>query len=107
VSRRDAPEQVVPRFDEEIHAPLRLRICALLGAADEIDFTTLRERLEVSDSVLSKHLSRLESGGYLTIRKATERKHVRTWVGLTEEGRSRLRGHLAALRDLADQSGLM
>jgi DNA-binding MarR family transcriptional regulator len=94
------------QFDEEIHAPLRLRICGLLGAVRELDFATLREQLDVSDSVLSKHVSRLEAAGYLKVRKVSENKHLRTWVGLTKLGRDRLAGHLAALKEIAEQAGM-
>jgi DNA-binding transcriptional MocR family regulator len=55
-----------PAFDELIHAPKRLRICAVLAAATAAEFATLRDALDVSDSVLSKHLTALESAGYIT-----------------------------------------
>lgn len=38
------------RFDEAIHAPLRLRICGLLRRVDQLDFAVLRDTLEVSDA---------------------------------------------------------
>jgi hypothetical protein len=51
-----------PRFDEIVHAPNRLQICAILSAVDSADFATVREGLAVADSVLSKHVRVLQVG---------------------------------------------
>jgi DNA-binding MarR family transcriptional regulator len=100
-----AKQVVEPRFDDEIHAPVRLRICAALAAVKSVEFAALRDHLAVADSVLSKHLARLEDAGYVAIAKATEKGRQRTWASLTPAGRTALAGHLAALRELADQAG--
>ena len=50
-------------FDSTIHAPNRLQICALLAPLDDAEFQFLRDSLEVSDSVLSKHIKHLEEAG--------------------------------------------
>ena len=54
-------------FDELIHAPLRLQICAMLSPVRCLEFSEIRDSLEVSDSVLSKHLSALADAGYLEV----------------------------------------
>lgn len=46
-------------FDELIHAPLRLQICAMLAPVQSLPFADIRDGLEISDSVLSKHPSAL------------------------------------------------
>jgi DNA-binding MarR family transcriptional regulator len=89
------------RFDELIHAPLRLRICATLAAVDSASFSTVRTALGVSDSVVSKHVATLESAGYLVVRKHTVLSRVHTSLALTPAGRTALRGHLAALNEIA------
>ena len=43
-------------FDETIHSPNRLRICAALSAARQVEFATLEQGLGVSKSLLSKQL---------------------------------------------------
>lgn len=89
------------RFDEIIHAPLRLRICAMLAEADTVEFAILRDHLEVADSVLSKHLKTLVEAGYVRLDKPTGRGgKMRTWAKLTRPGRKALDGHLSALRDM-------
>ena len=43
-------------LDPLIHAPARLQVLTTLSAVSEAEFATLRAPIEVSDSVLSKHL---------------------------------------------------
>jgi DNA-binding transcriptional ArsR family regulator len=57
-------------FNLVIHAPNRLLICALLDSVAEIEFGTVQERLKVSASVLSKHVTVLADAGYVTQRNA-------------------------------------
>lgn len=73
-----------------------------LSAVSEAEFATLRAALEVSDSVLSKHLSALADAGYVRIRKGVLAGRRTTWVALTSTGRKALRDHVAALRRLID-----
>ena len=88
-------------FDPVIHAPGRLQICGILSAAQEADFAMIRDTLQVSDSVLSKHLKLLEDAGYIRLRKAPFEGRQRTWVRLTPEGRATFTAHLAELTRLA------
>ncbi|WPR65117.1 transcriptional regulator [Glutamicibacter protophormiae] len=52
-------------FNELIHAPIRLRICASLAPVQWAEFSHLRENLGITDSVLSKHLKQLTDAGYV------------------------------------------
>jgi DNA-binding MarR family transcriptional regulator len=87
-------------LDELIHSPVRLSVMAALAATGECDFRFLRESLEVSDSLLSKNLTQLETAGYVRITKGFVGKRARTWLTLTEEGSAaftRYQDTLAAL----------
>lgn len=88
------------RFDELIHAPLRLRICASLAPVDWAVFTHLKQILGVTDSVLSKHLKQLSDAGYVQVERFTKlgRSHMR--VSLTTSGRRAYVGHVAALQEI-------
>jgi DNA-binding MarR family transcriptional regulator len=94
-----------PSFDEIIHAPKRLQICAMLAAVAEVEFATLRDSLGVTDSVTSKHLKVLQAAGYVTLTKPTTSGRVRTWASLTAAGRAAFAGHVDALQRLAAYSG--
>jgi DNA-binding MarR family transcriptional regulator len=84
-------------LDPVIHAPARLQLAALLAGVDEIEFATARATLEVSDSVLSKHLAQMQEAGYVRLRKAALAGRQRTWLSLTREGRAAFFAHLRAL----------
>lgn len=86
------------RFDQVIHAPVRLRICAALDPVRENEFGTLLTLLGVSKSALSKHISVLADAGYVLQRRAVRDTRQRVWLGLTKPGRSAYQGHVAALR---------
>jgi DNA-binding transcriptional ArsR family regulator len=93
------------RFDELIHPSTRLAIVALLAAADWVEFAFIRDRLELSDSALSKQLATLESAGYVALeRQLTGRRH-RLRARLTPAGRSAIDGPVEALRAIIEASG--
>ncbi len=89
-------------FDQIVHAPVRLRICAALDPVREIEFAALLTMLGISKSALSKHISVLTDAGYVRQRRAVRDTRQRLWLGLTETGRSAYRGHVAALRRIVD-----
>lgn len=90
------------QLDPVIHAPARLQLVTTLSAVSEAEFATLRAALEVSDSVLSKHISTLADAGYVRSRKSVRAGRRTTWVALTSAGREALHEHVAALRRLID-----
>jgi DNA-binding MarR family transcriptional regulator len=89
-------------FDEVIHAPNRLQICAYLASLSEIEFVTLRDFLGVSDSVLSKHLKLLADAGYLNVIKRAENGRQRTWIALNKDGRRAYQNHVRELKRIVD-----
>lgn len=93
------------RFDEIIHAPLRLRICGLLRHVDRLDFALVRDSLDVSDATLSKHVKTLTAAGYVSSQKimSAGRGDARRvmWLSLTRDGRTAFDAHIDALRDIA------
>jgi DNA-binding MarR family transcriptional regulator len=86
------------RFDDVIHPSTRLSIVALLASADWVDFSFVRDKLELSDSALSKQFATLEEAGYLTIERLVTNRRRRVRVRLTNVGRRAFEGHVAALR---------
>lgn len=93
-------------LDPVIHSPVRFSIVAALASVDEADFQTLREAIEITDSVLSKQISLLEQADYVKVRKGFVGKRSRTWISLTGKGRAALSRHLSALREIAAWEGL-
>jgi DNA-binding MarR family transcriptional regulator len=92
----------VSGLDPHIHAPARLQLVTMLTAVSEAEFSTLRDALDVSDSVLSKHVSALVAEGYVRSRKGVQAGRRTTWIALTAVGRRALKEHVRALRALID-----
>lgn len=91
-------------FDELIHAPNRLKICSILAPTGEVEFQAIRDLLEVSDSVLSKHLRLLEGAGYVKQRKGSADGRKRSWIYLTSGGRKAFQAHIKELQKLIKNS---
>ncbi len=88
------------RFDEIIHAPKRLQICAFLIPLQDAEFQVIRDELDVSDSVLSKHLKHLDTAGYVKFRKGVVNGRQRMWASMTTKGRRAFAGHVQELQRL-------
>ena len=89
------------QLDDVIHSPVRFSIVATLAAAEHAEFGFVRDTVEVSDSVLSKHVTTLEQAGYVAVRKGYVGKRPRTWLSLTATGLTAFHAHCAALRTIA------
>jgi DNA-binding MarR family transcriptional regulator len=90
-------------LNETIHQPVRLRIMAALVTlepADEVDFTYLRDLLDVTDGNLGAHLGKLEKAGYIAVNKVFVDRKPRTYVSATDEGRKVFKEHVAALESI-------
>ncbi len=91
-------------LDSVIHAPKRLGAMAILGAAKWVEFSFLREQLDVSDSDLSKQMAALTEAGYAKVRKNGHGRGSTTWFAITPSGRAAFDGHVAALRALIENA---
>ncbi len=91
---------MIADLDPILQAPARLKLMTMLTAVSEAEFAILRDNLAVSDSVLSKHVGALAAEGYLRSRKGVHAGRRTTWISLTPAGRTALRSHVAALREL-------
>jgi DNA-binding MarR family transcriptional regulator len=87
-------------LDTGIQAPARLKLMTMLTAVSEAEFSTLRDSLNVSDSVLSKHVAALVTVDYVKSRKGVHVGRRTTWISLTTKERKALSAHAAVLREL-------
>ena len=91
------------QFNETIHQPVRLQIMAALvtlGKDEEVDFTYLRDMLEVTDGNLGAHLRKLEESGYITIKKEFIDRKPRSFISATQKGRKVFQDHVEALESI-------
>lgn len=90
-------------LNELIHQPVRLRIIAALVAMEEdaqVDFTCLRDLLDLTDGNLGAHLRKLEDAGYVRLDKTFIARKPRTYVAVTSNGRRAFADHVAALETI-------
>jgi len=90
-------------LDPVIHQPARLQIMSALcqlGASERVDFTYLKQHLNLTDGNLGAHLATLEARGYIAVEKAFVARRPKTFVGVTPGGRQAFAGHVAALQSI-------
>ena len=90
------------KFNNLIHAENRLQICAMLMSTAEVEFKVMRDALNVSDSVLSKHLKSLEEAKYICLLKRKDMGRQRTWIFISTEGRMAYEEHIVALQNIVN-----
>ena len=98
-----APPFVMPAIDPIVHQPVRLRIMAALTAldqGDQVEFTYLRNLLDVTDGNLGAHLFKLETAGYIQVSKSFVKRKPKTHVTATTSGRAAYQEHIKALQDI-------
>ena len=90
-------------IDDVVHQRVRLGILAITHEARKVEFTFLRNTLELTAGNLSQHLTVLENAGLINIEKGYEGRRGRTWIQLTKAGRQALNEEIAALKSLIHQ----
>jgi len=85
-------------LDDTVHQRVRLGILTIAHEARRVQFSYLRNNLELSAGNLSQHLGVLENAGLVTIEKGYAGKRARTWVTLTKAGRTALAEEIANLK---------
>ncbi len=93
-------------LDTIIHQPVRLRVMAALTALPpdaQMEFTALRDLLDVTDGNLGAHLRKLEDAHYIEVEKKFVGRKPHTYLAATEAGREAFRRHVKALETILQQ----
>ena len=85
-------------LDDTVHQRVRLGILTIAHEARRVEFSYLRNNLELTAGNLSQHLGVLENAGLITIEKGYAGKRARTWVTLTKAGQAALAEEIAQLK---------
>lgn len=91
------PYEHLAGINRLVHEPARLAILTALSACEEADFLFLLNITGLTKGNLSSHLSKLEQGRLVLIRKAFDGKMPVTYIRLTLEGREGLTEYWARL----------
>lgn len=88
------------QLDPVLDSRVRVAILALLLNGDSVDFTHMRDRLQLTDGNLAKHLRKLEEIDYVRMSKSFIGRRPRTSYVITDKGRKALQSHVKALEEL-------
>ena len=80
-------KRATPNIDRLIHEPARYTIMAYLYVVESADFIFLVKQTGLTWGNLSAHVSKLETAGYVEIRKEFLGKKPHTAASLTKQGR--------------------
>lgn len=73
-------------IDRTVHEPARLMILSVLHGIESADFLFLHRQTGLSKGNLSAHISKLETAGYVEVKKEFVDKIPRTLLRLTANG---------------------
>lgn len=89
-----------PKFDELILSKTRLGIIAALMSGDKLDFTYLRNALNLSDGNLSIQIRKLEEAGYIKVEKIFVDRKPKTFCKITRKGQKAVKNLIGKLEAL-------
>jgi len=90
-------------IDKIIHEPVRLRIMMILDGLEQADFNFLVTTLGLTRGNLNRHIEKLESAGYLKVKRSFKGKVRNTSYQITQKGSTALAQYWENL-DLIRQS---
>ncbi|MFO7798246.1 winged helix-turn-helix domain-containing protein [Rhodohalobacter sp.] len=76
---------------------IRLGIMSVLAVNESLDFTALKEFLEVTDGNLATHLKKLEKEEFISVEKSFIDNKPNTKYSMTSKGKEAFDNHLQAL----------
>jgi DNA-binding MarR family transcriptional regulator len=91
-----------PNFDELILSKTRLGIISALISGDKLDFTYLRNTLNLSDGNLSVQIRKLEEAGYIKVEKVFIGRKPKTFCKISSKGQRAVRNLIKKLDDLVN-----
>ena len=73
-------------LDPILHSQLRLAIVSLLVSEEKADFARIKEITKATSGNISVQIQKLETAGYITVKKSFKDNYPNTEVQLTKEG---------------------
>lgn len=91
---------IIEGLHKAFESRVRLGIMSALAVNETLDFTSLKEYLDVTDGNLASHLKALEKEGFLGVRKTFVERKPNTRYSITMAGKKAFEAHLGALEEL-------
>ncbi|MFN8438455.1 MAG: transcriptional regulator [Cytophagales bacterium] len=93
-------KNIIGHINKAFESRIRLGIMSVLMVREQVDFSELKEILELTDGNLSSHISALEKLEYLSVNKSFVGKKPKTTYQITAIGKHEFGLHLQALENL-------
>jgi DNA-binding MarR family transcriptional regulator len=90
------------KFDEVILSKTRLGIMSALVGGDKLDFTYLRNALNLTDGNLSVQIRKLEEAGYIKVEKVFVDRKPKTFCKITRKGQRAIKNLIDKLEALVN-----
>lgn len=93
-------KQFFSQLDKAFENRVRLGIMAILVVNEWVEFSRLKELLDLTDGNLASHLSSLEKLNYMTLKKEFVNKKPRTSYMATKAGKKAFKAHIEAIENI-------
>jgi DNA-binding HxlR family transcriptional regulator len=93
-------KDLISGINKLFESRIRLGIMSVLMVNEEVDFSSLKDLLELTDGNLASHLTALEKNELIVVKKEFVGRKPRTTYAATRQGKKAFREHLAALESL-------
>lgn len=93
-------KNIIAKLNKSFDNKVRLGVMSVLLVDDWVEFTRLREMLELTDGRLASHLKVLEGEGFIKLKKNFVNRKPKTTYQATAKGRKAFNDHLNALEEL-------
>jgi DNA-binding HxlR family transcriptional regulator len=87
-------KEIISKLNKIFDSRIRLGIMSVLMVNDHVDFTTMKELLDITDGNPASHLATLEKNRLIKVTKRFVGKKPNTRYEATEEGRKAFGEHL-------------
>lgn len=92
----------IAQLNKAFESRIRLGVMSILMVNDWVEFSTLKEMLNITDGNLASHITALEKLDYVQVRKQFVGKKPNTSYAVTNAGRKAFNEHLDALEKLLE-----
>ncbi|MCU7615531.1 transcriptional regulator [Chryseobacterium sp. GMJ5] len=90
----------ISQLNKEFESRVRLGIMSVLMVNDWVDFSEMKNILEITDGNMASHSNALEKANYIEVKKEFVGKKPKTSYRVTQTGRKAFTEHLDALEKL-------
>lgn len=90
----------ISQLNKEFESRVRLGIMSVLMVNDWVDFSEMKNLLEITDGNMASHSNALEKADYIEVKKEFVGKKPKTSYRVTQSGRIAFTEHLDALEKL-------